>query len=143
MKTSLPTTHTGTNTLFTKANLVKDGAYLMYSPTGRPYASDNVFVARFKYDASRKAGPFSTFLRRNFTVEEYFTLRDAGGSPLGILNDKGYISPPLRKLCRDNGFPVTREGYEAYTAHERDLREVKKDAWMKREAMRAEAGTRA
>jgi hypothetical protein len=120
MRTSLPTTHTGTNTPFTKANLVKDGPYLIYSPTGRHYAEDNVFVARFKYNASSCMGPFNTFLRRNFTVEEYFALMGAGGSPLGILNDKGYLSPPLRKICRKNGFPVTREGYEAYMELEMD-----------------------
>ena len=65
-------------TKFTKKNLLDDGMYVHYCPDGfRTLYKDRKFVARFKY-MKRNLGPFCTFLRKNFTVEEYFARLDAG-----------------------------------------------------------------
>jgi len=55
--------------------------------------NDNKFVARFKYARPKSnAKHFVKFLTKNFTPEEYFAKMEAGGSPLGILKEKGYES---------------------------------------------------
>jgi len=66
------------------------------------------FVARCRNASDAK--PFMTFLKNNFTVEEYFTMYDSGLAPLEILHTKDYISPTVRKLLRRSGLPVTQEG---------------------------------
>ena len=47
------------------------------------------FIARFKYQP-RTRGRFTTFLIKNFTVEEYLGFLDMGETPLGALRLKGY-----------------------------------------------------
>ena len=55
--------------------------------------NDNKFVARFKYARPKSnAKHFVKFLTKNFTPEEYFAKMEAGGSPAGILQEKGYVS---------------------------------------------------
>ena len=72
-------------TQFDKANFNFHGGYLTYGTEGR-------FVARFKYNASKR-NKFINFLTKNFTVEEYFfLLEDKDVSPIKILNAKGYIN---------------------------------------------------
>jgi hypothetical protein len=100
---------------FTKENLVRSGHYVHYSPSGNSYSPDAVFVARFKH-ARGSVGPFMTFLRKNFTVEEYFARRDAGESPLPIVKSKGFILSHIKSWLRKDGFAVTPEGYEQWTA---------------------------
>tara|TARA_R100001594_G_scaffold88166_1_gene122462 strand:+ start:2757 stop:3104 length:348 start_codon:yes stop_codon:yes gene_type:complete len=102
-------------TPFTKENLIVDGAYVYYSPSGRAYAPDQKFVARFKH-MRRNRGPFMTFLRRNFTVEEYFSRLDAGESPVAILESKGYVPSHIKKWLREAGYPQTPEGFDAWIA---------------------------
>jgi len=99
---------------FTKENLIKDGAYIHYAPNGRCYDSENKFVARFKRVAG--AGSFMTCLRKNFTVEEYFTRLDAGESPLPIAESKGYILPHIKRWMKEGGFPITPAGKAAWFA---------------------------
>ena len=65
-----------------------DGLYLTYG-------QDRQFVARFKRGGMVA---FKKFLRDNFTVEEYFALRDKDLAPITILETKGYVSP-LRALA--------------------------------------------
>lgn len=66
------------------------------------------FVARFKRGGR---GSFLTFLCKNFEVEEYFTLLDAGEAPLKILQTKGYVLPHIQKILKEFNYPVTVEGY--------------------------------
>jgi len=84
---------------FKRENFYYSGGYLTY---------DNKFVARFKYSASDKAS-FTTFLIKNFTVEEYFNKLE-NESPLIILKSKGYISNSIKRMLKANGYPVTLEG---------------------------------
>lgn len=69
------------------------------------------FVARFKYAKGGKAS-FLTFLTKNFTVEEYFSRLDKGESPLPILQSKGYMQPHIKKMLKEQGYPVTPAGLE-------------------------------
>ena len=75
------------------------------------YATYNgKFVARFKR-GGRAA--FISFLVKNFTVEEYFAALEAGEAPLEILQNKGYVSPTVRKALKLAGYPETVEGLKA------------------------------
>ena len=78
---------------FDKANFNFHGGYLTYGTEGR-------FVARFKYDASKR-NKFINFLTKNFTVEEYFfLLEDKDVSPLKILLARGYISVTKKRQAQ-------------------------------------------
>mgnify|MGYP006282642985 CR=1 FL=1 len=64
------------------------GGYLTY---GQYFTTDEKFVARFKYAAQRRRkNAFVKFLVANFTPQEYFSRREAGETPLDILQSKGY-----------------------------------------------------
>lgn len=104
-------------TAFTKENILKDGIYLYYGENGfnTPWA-DRKFIARFKYGGG--SGSFATFLRKNFTVEEYFARYDNREGPLSILESKGYIQPHVKKWLKRDGFPVTPEGKKAWLAQQ-------------------------
>ena len=103
---------TKTTTPFTKENLIKDGDYLYYVPPGCEGAchDGSKFVARFKYGRGGM-GTFATFLRKNFTVEEYFAEMDKGTGPLTILEAKGYLLPHIKKELKREGYPVTKAGF--------------------------------
>jgi hypothetical protein len=101
-------------TTFTKENLVNDGGYVTYLPMPNCSYDDRKFVARFKH-ARDGAGSFVTCLRKNFTVEEYFDLYDSGMSPLPIAQTKGYLLPHIKKWLKRDGYPVTTEGYKAWS----------------------------
>ena len=73
--------------------------------------ADGRFVARFKYSKGSKAS-FLTFLTKNFTVEEYFGRLEKGESPLEIVRSKGYIQPHIKKMLKEQGYPVTSAGFE-------------------------------
>jgi hypothetical protein len=100
-----------TATPFTKENLQKDGAYLYYVPPGcGVYSKESRFVGRFKYGRGGM-GTFATFLRRNFTAEEYLARMDAGESPLEIAESKGYLLPHIKKELKRQGYPLTPAGF--------------------------------
>jgi len=101
------------STPFTKQNLIVDGAWVVYSPSGDPDASDSKFVGRFKYHRSTR-NTFMTFLRRNFTVEEYFARRYAGKDPIDIDESKGYVMPHIKRRLKEDGYPQTAEGWKAW-----------------------------
>ena len=86
---------------FERESFRQDAMYVYYE--GR-------FVARFKYKKSA-IGSFIAFIRKNFTVEEYFGRLDAGEGPLTIAESKGYVLPHIRKWLRDRGYPETQEGF--------------------------------
>lgn len=69
------------------------------------------FVARFKRGGK---GSFLTFLTKNFTVEEYFGRLAAGEAPLKILESKGYLLPHIKKYLKDNGYEVSKAGFDKY-----------------------------
>ncbi len=75
--------------VFTDENIRKEGAYLYYRPESGS-RSDERFIARHKHMRRDQRG-FKIFLKRNFTVEEYFARMDAGEAPLNILKSKGYM----------------------------------------------------
>ena len=100
-------------TRFTKENLIKDGDYIHYSPNGRCYDSENIFVARFKRVAG--AGSFMTHLRKNWTVEDYFAELDTDTGPLTIVEKTGYLLPHIKKWLKNDGYPTTPAGFEAWS----------------------------
>jgi hypothetical protein len=101
---------------FTKENLFNHRGYITFSADGLQGSRDAKFVARFKYGAKSSAGPFMTFLRKNFTVEEYFARLDAGESPLPIAKSKGFMLSHIKKYLREGGYPVTPAGFDQYIA---------------------------
>jgi hypothetical protein len=100
-------------TKFQREKFSVSRGYIEYYVYGVGYK----FVARFKYRTG-DAGPFITFLIKNFTVEEYFSRYEAGEHPLPILESKGFILPHIKKWLKIGGYPVTREGYQQYLADE-------------------------
>ena len=94
-------------------------AYTTYWMNG-----EHKFVARFR---TAGAGSFVTFLIKNFTVEEYFSRLDAGEAPLTIAKSKGYLLPHIKRWLKDAGYPLTQDGYKAWSkarAAARDARMV-------------------
>lgn len=97
-------------TAFTKENLIKQGAYVLYVPPGpknETYFQRKV-VARFKRMPG--AGSFMTHLRKNWTVEEYFARMDALDAPLQIVAETGYFQPHIKKEMKAGGYPMTIAG---------------------------------
>ena len=104
-------------TKFTKENLIGCNGYVFFHKDGRDTRYvDREFVARFK-NMKRNMGPFMTFLRKNFTVEEYFDRLDAGENPSEILESKGYIASHIKAWMRKAGFATNPAGYKAWRAH--------------------------
>lgn len=115
-------------TQFDKTKFSYHGGYLMYNGTyeGQPtyeevYGKDKIhpsrigmpvelFIARFKYVFFQ--GAFKNFLAKNFTVEEYATRYKNGESPLTMLEEKGFMTPQAKKLCKQNGMKPTQENYK-------------------------------
>ena len=115
-------------TQFDKTKFSYHGGYLMYNGTyeGQPtydevYGKDNIhpsrigmpvelFIARFKYVFFQ--GAFKNFLVKNFTVEEFAEGYKAGKSPLSMLEEKGFMTPQAKKLCKQNGLKPTQENYK-------------------------------
>jgi hypothetical protein len=104
---------------FIKDNFTWDGEYLMYSVDGLKYGQTRKFIARFKRNKRDRAG-FTSFLIKNFKVEEYFMQYEAGGTPVGILEEKGYISATVKKLLKVAGFPQNIEGRTMYLSKMRE-----------------------
>jgi hypothetical protein len=109
-------------TKFTKENFHKDGEYLNYGFVGLrngEFVRDVRFVGRFKAGYATTASEFKSFLIKNFTVEEYFAAREKGGeegTPLKILESKGFVSKWVKEQLRRAGFPETLEGRRAMIA---------------------------
>jgi hypothetical protein len=101
-------------TKFVKEKFNWDGEYLTY---GEMYP-DRRFVARFKRNKRDRTG-FISFLIKNFKVEEYFFQYDSGNTPVGILEEKGYVSATVKKLLKEAGFPQNSEGRVLYLAQQR------------------------
>ena len=100
-------------TAFTKENLHKDGPYIFYAePTDRWNHKKHKFVARFKRVAG--AGSFMTHLRKNWTVEDYFTKME-DTAPLDIVKETGYLLPHIKKWLKQDGYPTTKAGYDAWS----------------------------
>ena len=115
-------------TQFDKEKFHYHGGYLMYHGTyeGQPtydevYGKDKIhpsrigmpvelFIARFKYVFFQ--GAFKNFLVKNFTVEEFAEGYKAGKSPLTMLEEKGFMTPQAKKLCKQNGMKPTQENYK-------------------------------
>jgi len=76
-----------------------------------PADGSNKFVARFKYVRGNK-GSFITFLVKNFTVEEYFGRLEAGETPCGILQSKGYIQAHIKKMLKQKGYEISQAGFD-------------------------------
>lgn len=94
---------------FNKENLRKEsGGYVMfYPPQGKA-----IIVARFKYRSP--AGSFMTLLRNKFTIEEYFTRLNLGETPVAIAESKGYISPHVKRMLKQKGYPLTKAGEKQF-----------------------------
>ena len=100
-------------TKFIKEQFNWDGEYLSYNMAGLPNGQTRKFVARFKRNKGDRAH-FVSFLIKNFSVEEYFRDYDAGGTPVGIMEQKGYVSKTIQKNLKLMGYAPTREGFKAY-----------------------------
>lgn len=96
---------------FQKDQFDFDGMYLMYRVTPDDAAKN--FVARFKHRGGDRAG-FQSFLIKNFSVEEYFAELHAGQPPLKILESRGYVSPSIKRLLKQLGYPQTAAGKRQY-----------------------------
>lgn len=95
-------------TRFTDSNLFFDGSYLMYvRPDGK-----RDFVARFRFKRDYKG--FVSFLKKHFTVDEYFTAYGKGTPPSDILRMKGYVSATCKATLKRAGYPQTLAGLNAY-----------------------------
>jgi hypothetical protein len=98
-------------TKFTKETLIDSNGWLSYAPHGwsTPHA-ERKFIANF---CKRRSGKdtFITFLIKNFTVEEYFAMLDAGMAPLDIAKTKGYLLPHIKKWLKERGLPQTQDGF--------------------------------
>ena len=98
-------------TAFIKENFRNSNGYITY----RAEFSDYKFVARFKsVCGTNGANTFMTFLRKNFTVEEYFAAIDAGESPLNIAQAKGYLLPHVKRTLKEQGYEVSVAGFDQY-----------------------------
>ena len=96
-------------TAFTKENLINGNGWISYVAAD----GSQKFVARFR---TAGTGTFMTFLRKNFTVEEYFAALDAGESPLNIAQAKGYLLPHVKRTLKEYGYEVSVSGFNAYIA---------------------------
>lgn len=114
-------------TQFDKTKFSYHGGYLMYNGTyeGQPTYEEvygrkgihpsrygmpvELFIARFKYVFFQ--GAFKNFLVKNFTVEEFAEGYKAGKSPLSMLEEKGFMTPQAKKLCKQNFMKPTQENY--------------------------------
>jgi len=88
-------TTTTQQTRFSNENIRKDGAYLLYVPAGSTTWADFQFIARFKHHGPHSGytvNQFKKFLIANFTVEEYMNGLEAGETPIGLLDSKGFDS---------------------------------------------------
>ena len=95
-----------------------DGEYLMYWSFD---SGEKHFVARFKRRSDRTG--FVHFLRKNFTVEEYFhKLVVEKTPPVTILETKGYVSTTVKKILKEAGYPTTQEGKEKYLKDQAAIR---------------------
>jgi hypothetical protein len=92
---------------FIESGFMFHGGYLMYD-----CGADRRFVARFKYDRTAM-GPFKTFLKKNFEVEEYMTMLEDGMTPVKALETKGYITPSMKRMCKKMGVEPTMANYIA------------------------------
>jgi hypothetical protein len=72
------------------------------------------FIGRFKYGMKSSRSPFTNFLVKNFTVEEYFGRLAAGESPLKIAESKGFVPSHIKKILKNAGFPATAAGFKQY-----------------------------
>lgn len=97
--------------VFNKDLFSFDGMYLMYG------SDEKKFVARFKGRGSDRAG-FTKFLMKNFTPCEYFGALAAGGTPVGILESRGYVSATVKKILKQAGFAPTIDGKRQYLAQQ-------------------------
>lgn len=104
---------TNVGTRFDSTCFFNDGDYLMYNATGGRSPMTSKFIARFKYCRGNRAG-FKAFLVKNFTVEEYFSAREADVAPATILETKGYVSKSVKAILAQRGYPETQEGFRAY-----------------------------
>lgn len=99
-------------TQFVRSEFQFHGGYLTYGPNHK-------FVARFKYRGGDRAG-FTTFLIKNFHVEEYFGMMDFDKmSPVEILKTKGYMSKTVKDNLKMAGFPATQDGLKDYLEAQR------------------------
>jgi len=96
------------------------GKYLTYK-----FGGEDKFVGRFKYGGM---GHFKTFLKKNFTPEEYFKMYDEGFTPVGILETKGYVSKNLQEFAKHYGFEPTQRGVQQALKYVRDEKDRKEDA---------------
>ena len=97
---------------FTKENLHRDGDYVYYAPNGNKWDRKNhVHIARMRMGA---AGTFMTHLRKNWTVEDFFAQREMGKDSMEIVKMTGYLMPHIKRWLKEDGFPQTMAGYEAW-----------------------------
>jgi hypothetical protein len=122
---------------FIKENFSYHGGFLHYYRDGLFIRENGAekFVARFKYCKRDKPG-FQSFLIKNFTQEEYFSRLEAGETPQGILESKGYVSATSRRMQREK---------EEFCKRERitleDYDRIEKESWQQCKLPREERKT--
>jgi hypothetical protein len=70
------------------------GGYLTYGP-------ERLFIARFKYASTSSKPRWTTFMIKNFTVEEWQAARAQDKAPLDIMRSKGFELTHILKWRRE------------------------------------------
>lgn len=112
-------------TAFDKTKFTTYGGYIMYHGEyeGQPVYEEpchptrlgkgkELFIARFKY-GPKPYKNWINFLAKNFTVEEYVALTSVDGmegTPLKVMESKGYVLPHVKKMLKERGYPLTPAG---------------------------------
>ena len=96
-----------TETPFTRQNTRVRGKYAYYVDA----EGVEHFLARFR-NAGVKS--FVTHLIRFWTVESFMREYNLGHAPLTIVRTTGYLQPHIKRWLKQDGFPTTVAGYEAW-----------------------------
>lgn len=100
-------------TKFTKDNLkFIDGCIKFIDENGKQH-----FVAAlYKHGHDADKGPMMTFIRKNFTAEEWFRAAAAGFAPATICEARGFVTVHPRREAKRRGYPATPIGVKRMMA---------------------------
>ena len=94
---------------FTKAHIQVTGKWAHYVDA----AGERHFLARFRTGGIKG---FVNHLIKHHTPEEYLGKLEAGGTPIGITRETGYLLPHIKRWLKQAGYPATTAGYAAWKA---------------------------
>lgn len=96
---------------FTKENIKVEGRWAFYvDADGKRH-----FLVRFRTGGIKG---FVNHLIKHHTPEEYLGKLEAGGTPIGITRETGYLLPHIKRWLKEAGYAPTHAGYKAWRAAE-------------------------